>query len=185
MARSFPYSQLAFILAFCLLGVGQSDFASDRAECATQLAGLATCLPFMEEKAKVPTPDCCSGLKQLVDKSKKCLCVLVKNRNDPQLGFKVNISLALTLPKTCSVPVNGSECIDILHIPPNSTDAQIFKQIASGGPTNGNSSNSSSGGSTADVNHGKSDAGRKSWLVTEMAFVVWIWCLVSLVILGR
>lgn len=93
------------------MGYVESDFASDRNECANQLVGLATCLPYVQGQAKAPTPDCCSGLKQVVDKSRKCLCVLIKNRDNPELGFKINATLALKLPGACSAPVNASECI--------------------------------------------------------------------------
>lgn len=87
-----------------------ADFASDRAECTNQLVGLATCLPYVQGNAKAPTPDCCTGLKEVLSKSPKCLCVLVKDRDDPQLGIKINVSLALALPDACSTPAKISEC---------------------------------------------------------------------------
>lgn len=88
------------------------DINQDKSECANQLVGLATCLPYVGGEAKAPTQDCCTGLKQVLKNSKKCLCILVKDRNDPSLGLKVNATLALGLPQNCHVPSkdNISEC---------------------------------------------------------------------------
>lgn len=171
------------------MGYVESDFASDRNECANQLVGLATCLPYVQGQAKAPTPDCCSGLKQVVDKSRKCLCVLIKNRDNPELGFKINATLALKLPGACSAPVNASECIDLLHLAPNSTDAQVFKQFEAGtrsaSAKDNSTSSSNSGSSTASKdNNGASDRGGRRWVVRDslLGFLIW-WCLVSLVIM--
>jgi hypothetical protein len=79
-------------------------------ECAQQLAGMATCLPYVGGEAKAPTPDCCSGLKQVLNKNKKCLCVIIQDRNDPDLGLQINVTLALGLPSVCNAPANVSKC---------------------------------------------------------------------------
>lgn len=92
------------------MGFANSDIGKDRDECANQLVGLATCLPYVGGDAKAPTPDCCSGLGVVVKSSKKCLCILVKDRDDPSLGLKVNATLALGLPTLCHAPFNVSEC---------------------------------------------------------------------------
>lgn len=94
-----------------LFGLASSDVNQDKAECANQLVGLAPCLPYVGGQAKVPTVDCCSGLKTVLDKSMKCLCVLIKDKDDPSLGLKINATLAATLPNTCHAPVNMSDCI--------------------------------------------------------------------------
>lgn len=83
-----------------------SDIKSDKEKCANQLVGLATCLPYVSGDAKTPTVDCCSGLKLVMKNSKECLCILVKDRNDPSLGLKINATLALSLPDKCHVPAN-------------------------------------------------------------------------------
>lgn len=101
---------LGMLMLTLLLGLSSSDLAQDRAECADQLVGLSTCLPYVGGDAKAPTPDCCSGLRLVLRKSLKCLCVLVKDRNDPGLGFKFNTTLALSLPTSCHAPVNISQC---------------------------------------------------------------------------
>lgn len=99
------------ILAMVLvMGFADSDIDKDREECGTQLVGLSTCLSYVGGDAKAPTPDCCTGLKGVLKNSKKCLCILVKDRNDPSLGLKINATLALGLPSLCHAPANISDC---------------------------------------------------------------------------
>lgn len=89
---------------------GRADFAKDRQECSEQLVGLATCLPYAQGEGKAPTPDCCAGLKQVLQNSKKCLCILIKDRDNPNLQIKFNVTLALGLPTACHAPANISDC---------------------------------------------------------------------------
>jgi Probable lipid transfer len=105
-------SLLALLALMCWVLVANSDFAADRAECTDQLMGLATCITFVEgdADAKTPTPDCCTGFKQVVGKGLKCVCLLIKDRDEPELGIKINVSLALELPHKCSAPTNLSDC---------------------------------------------------------------------------
>ncbi|KAK9056064.1 hypothetical protein SSX86_027151 [Deinandra increscens subsp. villosa] len=100
----------------------------DKEECTEQLVGLATCLPYVGGNAKSPTPDCCSGLKQVLNTNKKCLCVVINDRNDPDLGLTINVTLALGLPSVCHAPANVTKCPELLHLAPNSTEAQVFYQ---------------------------------------------------------
>lgn len=93
-----------------------SDSAKDKQECTEQLVGMATCLPYVGGDAKAPTPDCCSGLKQVLQKNKKCLCVIIKDRNDPDLGLNLNATLALGLPSVCHAPANVSQCPGTTYI---------------------------------------------------------------------
>uniref|UniRef100_A0A2N9H5P8 Bifunctional inhibitor/plant lipid transfer protein/seed storage helical domain-containing protein n=1 Tax=Fagus sylvatica TaxID=28930 RepID=A0A2N9H5P8_FAGSY len=86
------------------------DAARDIEECTQQLVGLATCLPYVGGQAKAPTPDCCTGLKQVLNNNKKCLCVIIRDRNDPELGQQINVTLALGLPSVCHAPANVSQC---------------------------------------------------------------------------
>jgi hypothetical protein len=90
----------------------RADLAKDRAMCADKLMGLATCLTFVQDKAtaRAPTPDCCAGLKQVVAASKMCMCVLVKDRDEPALGFEINVTRAMDLPSLCSNPATFSDC---------------------------------------------------------------------------
>ncbi|GKA44396.1 YLS3-like protein [Tanacetum coccineum] len=97
-------------------------------ECTEQLVGLATCLPYVGGNAKSPTPDCCTGLKQVLNTNKKCLCVVIKDRNDPDLGLTINVTLALGLPDVCHTPANVTKCPELLKMAPNSPEAQVFYQ---------------------------------------------------------
>ena len=98
------------LLATVLVGIKMEDSSKDKEECAEQLAGLATCLSYVQGEAKAPTPDCCSGLKQVLKSNKKCLCVIIKDRNDPDLSLQINVTLALSLPTVCNAPANVSKC---------------------------------------------------------------------------
>ncbi|CAM8924554.1 unnamed protein product [Rhodiola kirilowii] len=126
-----------------------ADASKDRQECAPQLVGLATCLPYVGNKAKAPTPDCCSGLKQVLDKDKKCLCVIVRDRNDPNVGLDINVTLALGLPDVCHAPANVSKCPELLQMDPKSSEAQVFYQQSNKSTTAGNISSASSPASSA------------------------------------
>ncbi|CAL1386147.1 unnamed protein product [Linum trigynum] len=116
---------LLFAAAALLAGTAESDLEQEKTECAPKLVGLAPCLPYVGGESKAPTLDCCSGLKQVLDKSRKCLCLLIKDR-DEDLGVKINISLAANLPGSCKSPVNVSDCVSLLHLKPNSTEAKKF-----------------------------------------------------------
>nr|GLL25059.1 protein YLS3-like [Ipomoea trifida] len=112
--KSRTFSVL-LILVFLAAGGVNSDTSKDKEECTESLVGLATCLPYVGGNAPSPTPDCCNGLKQVLKSSKKCLCLLIKDRNDPQLGLSINLTLALGLPSACHAPSN------ILSVPLCST----------------------------------------------------------------
>ncbi|KAG8371746.1 hypothetical protein BUALT_Bualt13G0120100 [Buddleja alternifolia] len=139
------------------------DIEKDKEKCANQLVGLATCLPYVsgESNAKAPPIDCCSAFKQVVQKSPDCVCLLIKDRNDPSLGLKINATLAFTLPDRCNAhDRNISDCPALLHLPPNSPDAQVFEDFANSAkksntsatttPTAGSSSATSADQSTSD-----------------------------------
>ncbi|XP_042058325.1 non-specific lipid transfer protein GPI-anchored 14-like isoform X2 [Salvia splendens] len=118
---------LVLALAAMLIGFASCDNhdSKEREECAESVVGLATCLPYVGGTAKSPTPDCCSGLKQVLNTNKKCVCVIVQDRNDPDLGLNINLTLALGLPRACNAPANISQC-------PDSPDAQIFYESGNG-----------------------------------------------------
>ncbi|CAK7331720.1 unnamed protein product [Dovyalis caffra] len=123
-------TMFTIVLMSAMVSFAMADTNKDKEECAEQLVGLATCLPYVGGDAKAPTPDCCSGVKQVLKNNKKCLCVIIKDRNDPELGLKINATLALGLPTVCHAPANVSQCPTLLNLPPNSPDAQVFYQFA-------------------------------------------------------
>ncbi|PWA90603.1 hypothetical protein CTI12_AA099250 [Artemisia annua] len=154
-------------IVMVLVSLSKGDFDQDKQRCGQTLIGLSTCLPYVSGQAKAPTMACCTGLKPVVEKSHVCLCILVKDRNDPGLNIKINATLALGLPDTCNTPTNASDCPRLMNLPPNSPDAKIFYDYDNSNHTAslGNASNGKSG-SSSDV---KSDAGRgKKWLGVEM-----------------
>ncbi|XP_010504811.1 PREDICTED: protein YLS3-like [Camelina sativa] len=136
MARFMGYNQNPQMLALCItvavmfLGV-RSDLNQDIKGCQDAMSDLYSCLPYVSNKAKAPDSTCCSKLKVNIDKgqTKRCLCTLVKDRDDPGLGFKVDANRAMSLPSACHVPANISKCPELLHLPLNSPASQIFKQF--------------------------------------------------------
>ncbi|XP_045824486.1 non-specific lipid transfer protein GPI-anchored 6-like isoform X1 [Trifolium pratense] len=121
------FSTLIFLVV--MFGLVTSDITQDKEECTQKLIALANCLPFVSGEAKTPPIDCCTGVKEVVDKSKRCLCILVKDHDDPSLGFTINVTLALQLPNDCKAPTNLTQCIDILHLAPKSKVAKIFEDF--------------------------------------------------------
>lgn len=164
-----------FLVISMMFSGANSDAAKDREECTNQLVGLAGCLPYIGGNAKAPTPDCCSGLKQVLKTNKKCLCVVVRDRNDPQLGLTINVTLALGLPSVCNAPANLSECPALLHMDPNSPEAQVFYQSDQNAGTPARSPvpsaipNATTGGSVGEKSDGHFSGTR--WLGLEAVFV--------------
>ncbi|CAL9195655.1 unnamed protein product [Musa hybrid cultivar] len=191
--RSMHFAATLVFLGLSLLGSVRSDFESDRAECAGQLIGLATCLTYIEGSAKAPTVDCCSGFKQVVTKSLKCLCVLIRNRDNPNLGFKINVTRALLLPSKCDTPAQVTECPRLLNLPQNSAEAKVFEEFgeelkANAASSYGNSTGSmATGGKTSDQRGNsslsKSGEANKRRLGMSMDGGFWTFSLVLLVLL--
>ncbi|KAJ4843551.1 hypothetical protein Tsubulata_007969 [Turnera subulata] len=175
-----------------MLGIADSD--KDKDECAQQLVGMATCLPYVQGNAKAPTPDCCTGLKEILKADKKCLCVVIKDRNDPDLGLQINVTLALGLPSVCHAPANVSQCPALLNLPPNSPDAQVFYQFGNtsnhtttaggpapsptaGGTEQGTGPSHEVAGGPQQKSGGCSDNGRRWRLGLEFASLWFLlWC---------
>ncbi|KAG8387349.1 hypothetical protein BUALT_Bualt02G0012200 [Buddleja alternifolia] len=160
---------LPCILAL-LFSFARCDVDKDKEKCANDLVGLATCLSYVSGESKSPPIDCCTGLKQVLQKSPECLCLLIKDRNDPSLGLKINATLALGLPSQCHAPAASiSNCPALLHLAPNSPDAKVFEDFAkSAKKSNATAAavvgNSSSGTATATTTDQKGDGGKKKRL---------------------
>ncbi|XP_027335718.1 protein YLS3-like [Abrus precatorius] len=158
------------VVVVLLVGVARSDLAKDREECADKLIGLASCVPYVGGEAKAPTIDCCSGLKVVLDKSRKCICILIKDRDDPNLGIKINASLAIQLPSACHAPANISQCVDLLHLPPNSPEAKVFEGFEKSTKTNTSavSSGDAEKGSSSSAQQKSGGMSTNRWLVVEL-----------------
>ncbi|KAI3472130.1 hypothetical protein Pfo_029618 [Paulownia fortunei] len=140
-------SLISFLIILMMVCGVSSDFAQDKKECQDQLVSLSPCLTFVSGDAKAPTPTCCTELKKDVTKSKLCLCILIKDRNEPGVGFKLNATLALGLIPICRIHSNATDCpgMQTLHLSPNSPEAQVFEQFDN---TSGVGSSTSAGGSS-------------------------------------
>ncbi|XP_010554897.1 PREDICTED: protein YLS3 [Tarenaya hassleriana] len=138
MGYSQAHTLCLTLLLMMSAGV-RSDLTQDIKGCEDAMSDLSSCLPFVTREAKAPDPTCCSSLKKEIDKgqTKRCLCTLVKDRDDPSLGFKVDANLAMSLPSICHVPANVSQCPELLHLPLDSADARIFKQFSGSSQNNG------------------------------------------------
>ncbi|KAK7331471.1 hypothetical protein VNO77_25696 [Canavalia gladiata] len=165
------YSCTLPVLLLLFAGFGRSDLAKDREECAEKLIGLASCVPYVDGEAKTPTIDCCSGLKEVLDKSKKCICILIKDRDDPNLGIKINATLAIQLPSACHAPANISQCVDLLHLAPNSPEAKVFEGFQNSTKTNSSTPVSSAAGG-ADKGSSQSAQEKSSAVSTNKRWLV-------------
>ncbi|GJW52940.1 YLS3-like protein [Tanacetum coccineum] len=116
-------------IVMVLVSFSKGDFDQDKQQCGETLIGLSVCLPYVSGQAKAPTPACCTALKPVVEKNHVCLCILVKDRNDPGLNLKINATLALGLPDVCHTPSNATECPKLMNLPPNSPDAKVFEDF--------------------------------------------------------
>ncbi|RZB61718.1 protein YLS3-like [Glycine soja] len=101
---------LVLAITLVLVSHAMGDSAKDKQKCAESLTGVATCLPYLGADAKAPTADCCSGLTQAMKTNKKCVCLILKDRDDPDLGLKINMTIAVGLPSLCKTPDNLSQC---------------------------------------------------------------------------
>nr|ACF81727.1 unknown [Zea mays] len=126
MARWAAVLALAAATAIAVASVAGGDMSADKTECADQLVGLAPCLQYVQGQARAPPPDCCGGLRQVLGKSPKCLCVLVKDKDDPNLGIKINATLALALPNAC-----GATRANVSHCARTSSLSSSFSRPAS------------------------------------------------------
>ncbi|XP_065002294.1 non-specific lipid transfer protein GPI-anchored 13-like isoform X2 [Musa acuminata AAA Group] len=167
---SSSFSSLLLLVLLALSFVirpASSDTASDLQECGSQLIGLQTCIPYVEGTAQAPTPDCCTGLKDVVAKSPKCLCILVKDHDDPQLPIKINVTRALALPNACNTPVNISACPKLLNLPPNSKEAEIFKQAGSAAQANATATTSPPSTPASDGGGSSNHSRWRGWVAME------------------
>ncbi|KAL5707732.1 hypothetical protein ACHQM5_018596 [Ranunculus cassubicifolius] len=120
---------LLVVLMVIMVGCVKCDIEADIKECTPSLIGLSTCLPYVGGTAKTPTSDCCTGMRGVLNTSKKCLCILVKDRNEPKLGFKINATLALNIPSMCKSDATVADCPKLLGLPANSPDAKVFQEF--------------------------------------------------------
>lgn len=117
---------LSFVILMMAVCVS-SDFAHDKAQCQDQLLGLSSCLEYVTGDVKTPTPSCCTELSKDLINNTLCLCILVRDRNEPNLGFKLNATLALRLPSFCHVKSKATDCPGNHNLTFSSTSTFTFK----------------------------------------------------------
>ncbi|XAR68614.1 hypothetical protein NMG60_11003806 [Bertholletia excelsa] len=121
---------LAVVLIGLMVGQVISDLNQDKNECKDQLVAFSPCLSYASGESKAPTAACCVEMNKDFNTNKRCLCLLVKDRNEPNLGLTINATQALGLPYVCHVAgANISECPELLHLAPDSPDAKFFLQF--------------------------------------------------------
>lgn len=102
---------LVLVTTMLLIACVSSDFSKDKDECQEQLVTMSSCLNFVTREVKSPSPQCCTILYTKLNATKKCLCILVMDRNQPSLGLKLNATLALNHPSLCHAPNNSRDCL--------------------------------------------------------------------------
>ncbi|KAL8142877.1 hypothetical protein V2J09_015909 [Rumex salicifolius] len=121
--------QLLLIILMAAAMLARSDLEADQAECKDQLMSLTPCLGYVSGEGKTPTAQCCSVVAGKLNTTLKCMCILVKDRDEPGLGVKIDPMLALSLPNMCHSPSKASRCIGLLGLSPTSKEAQVFVQF--------------------------------------------------------
>ncbi|XP_073126959.1 non-specific lipid transfer protein GPI-anchored 31-like isoform X2 [Henckelia pumila] len=101
-----PFFCMLNLLAFFAAASSAAQLAPTPAvavDCSTLVLTMADCLSYVTEGSKVSKPEghCCSGLKKVLKTKAECLCDTFKN--SAQLGVKLNVTKAATLPAACSV----------------------------------------------------------------------------------
>ncbi|KAF8407009.1 hypothetical protein HHK36_006131 [Tetracentron sinense] len=195
MGRSMKLIMVCVIVA-SLAVASTGTIEDDEKECAEQLTNLAACIPFVSGSAKKPTKECCDETAKVKSSRPKCLCVLIKESTDPNMGLPVNTTLALQMPSACNIDAKVSDCPSLLKLPPGSPDAKIFGEAnvdsttttttttPPSSTTSGSSSSSTSGsgsGSKATPSSTNDGAKMKNFGSGSIVMVVAVACLFTLV----
>lgn len=103
---------LPSLVVAVLLSISHSPFTFSQVpsitQCAPQLLPLASCAPFVQGTAQLPTVPCCNNLRQLYNQQPQCLCLLLNHTT--LSSFPINSTLALQLPPLCSLQADMSTC---------------------------------------------------------------------------
>ncbi|XP_075488444.1 non-specific lipid transfer protein GPI-anchored 31-like isoform X2 [Primulina tabacum] len=104
MAVCLRVPLLCMLLAFFAAASSAAQLAPTPApDCSTLVLSMVDCLSFVTEGSTATKPEgqCCSGLKNVLKTRAECLCETFKN--SAQLGVKLNVTKAATLPAACHV----------------------------------------------------------------------------------
>lgn len=92
-------SVVTLLLASCLGGVRPVPDAS----CATELARLLPCFPFVEGSTPTPSDTCCTNLGSVVHDAPQCLCQALGQPSATPVA--VNMSRVLAMPRLCRLDI--------------------------------------------------------------------------------
>lgn len=79
------------------------------AECGPRILPLAMCAPFVQGMSASPSQSCCDNLNRVNDQQPRCLCLLLNN-SALSATFPINATLAMQLPRICSVHFDIVAC---------------------------------------------------------------------------
>ncbi|KAK4756428.1 hypothetical protein SAY87_006555 [Trapa incisa] len=85
------------------LTAGSMDHAIAQPGCTAALTSLAPCLTFITGNTSMPSSSCCLALSSVVQSSPRCLCSALNGNGLPNLGFTINQTQALQLPRSCNI----------------------------------------------------------------------------------
>ena len=91
-----------------MVSYAMADAAKDRIVCkATGLAGYMSALHWWSSKSTYTQAVVLASNKS--KGNKKCLCITIRDRNDPELGLQINITLNFGLSSVFHAPSNQSD----------------------------------------------------------------------------
>ncbi|KAB1202131.1 Peroxidase 15 [Morella rubra] len=162
-----PFGSLSDIKAkFSAAGLDSTDLVALSDQLVPQ--DNDTCHPFVAGDANAPTQDCWMGLGQVLQKSMKSLCVLMKDGDDPNLALKINATLSLHLATAYDAANKVSECVNsaLLHLAPNTTGAKEHEGLSNSmtiepGLASGNSTGNGAGSAAEEKSNGGEGVGRR------------------------
>ncbi|KAJ0257300.1 Bifunctional inhibitor/plant lipid transfer protein/seed storage helical domain-containing protein [Hirschfeldia incana] len=129
MASSSVFITVLISLVPLFLQPGLAQVQSPPASCTSLLLALAPCGPFVQGFVQFPAQPCCGSLSQIYSQQPTCLCLFLNNNSTLSSAFPINQTLALQLPKLCSIPANLSICSSgpssASPAPTNSTSSQV------------------------------------------------------------
>ncbi|XP_038717276.1 non-specific lipid transfer protein GPI-anchored 31-like [Tripterygium wilfordii] len=93
-----------------MLGNAAPSPSSPSVDCSTVIFDMLDCVPFLSDGSTQtkPTPGCCSGYQSVISVDPECICFAIKSSGD--MGIKLNITKAMTLPSACGLPAPPVDC---------------------------------------------------------------------------
>ncbi|PIA33785.1 hypothetical protein AQUCO_04000086v1 [Aquilegia coerulea] len=108
------------------------------APCSIEFSEVDVCLSFATGKTDSPSKDCCTNIKDIMDKNPVCFCFVIQQAHDKSIRLKtrgLQKAKVLQLPSACNL-ANGSMsvCPKLLNLSPSSPDNAFFKDPSTVAP---------------------------------------------------